>query len=219
MLEKLGAERITTAALARQLDVSEAALYRHFASKAQMFEGLIEFIEHSVFTLAQQIVNRDPLTPARQPRRRQQAVRVVACCNLARKPRHGARDGGRRPGAGARTPARRMNQFLNASNPPAPMLSGAALAHGSGTPRWTPRSVRACWWRSPSGACSVCALGLSPTPTDELQAWHAWCKRSHAWRGNPVALLQIGLAIAAVCAIPIRASQICSIAPVWAAGI
>ena len=48
-------ERITTAALAARLDVSEAALYRHFASKAQMYEGLIEFIESSVFTLANQI--------------------------------------------------------------------------------------------------------------------------------------------------------------------
>ncbi|ADU98441.1 nucleoid occlusion factor SlmA [Alicycliphilus denitrificans] len=56
MLEQPGAERITTAALARRLDVSEAALYRHFASKAQMFEGLIDFIEHSVFTLVRQIV-------------------------------------------------------------------------------------------------------------------------------------------------------------------
>jgi TetR/AcrR family transcriptional regulator len=45
MLEQPGAERITTAALAARLEVSEAALYRHFASKAQMFEGLIEFIE------------------------------------------------------------------------------------------------------------------------------------------------------------------------------
>src|SRR5206468_53211 len=52
MLEQPGAERITTAALAAKLDVSEAALYRHFASKAQMFEGLIEFIEQSVFTHA-----------------------------------------------------------------------------------------------------------------------------------------------------------------------
>src|SRR6185369_898280 len=43
MLEQPGAERITTAALAARLEVSEAALYRHFASKAQMFEGLIEF--------------------------------------------------------------------------------------------------------------------------------------------------------------------------------
>ena len=59
MLEKPGAERITTAALAAHLGVSEAALYRHFASKAQMFEGLIEFIEQSVFTLVQQIVSRD----------------------------------------------------------------------------------------------------------------------------------------------------------------
>ena len=59
MLEKPGADRITTAALAAHLGVSEAALYRHFASKAQMFEGLIEFIEQSVFTLVQQIVGRD----------------------------------------------------------------------------------------------------------------------------------------------------------------
>jgi TetR/AcrR family transcriptional regulator len=59
MLEQPGAERITTAALAGRLDVSEAALYRHFASKAQMFEGLIEFIEQSVFTLANQITERE----------------------------------------------------------------------------------------------------------------------------------------------------------------
>jgi TetR/AcrR family transcriptional regulator len=59
MLEQPGAERITTAALAAKLDVSEAALYRHFASKAQMFEGLIEFIESSVFTLVNQITERE----------------------------------------------------------------------------------------------------------------------------------------------------------------
>jgi TetR/AcrR family transcriptional regulator len=60
MLEQPAGERITTAALAARLDVSEAALYRHFASKAQMFEGLIEFIEQSVFTLVNQIVEREP---------------------------------------------------------------------------------------------------------------------------------------------------------------
>ena len=59
MLEQPGADRITTAALAAQLSVSEAALYRHFASKAQMFEGLIEFIESSVFTLINQVVERE----------------------------------------------------------------------------------------------------------------------------------------------------------------
>jgi TetR/AcrR family transcriptional regulator len=59
MLEQPGAERVTTAALAAKLDVSEAALYRHFASKAQMFEGLIEFIETSVFTLINQVAERD----------------------------------------------------------------------------------------------------------------------------------------------------------------
>ncbi|MBI5719189.1 MAG: nucleoid occlusion factor SlmA [Burkholderiales bacterium] len=68
MLEQPGAERITTAALAAKLDVSEAALYRHFASKAQMFEGLIEFIESSVFTLVNQLVEREP-TPALQARK------------------------------------------------------------------------------------------------------------------------------------------------------
>ncbi len=59
MLEQPGAERVTTAALAARLEVSEAALYRHFASKAQMFEGLIEFIEQSVFTLINQINERE----------------------------------------------------------------------------------------------------------------------------------------------------------------
>ena len=55
MLEQPKWGKITTAALAEKLDVSEAALYRHFASKAQMYEGLIEFIESSVFTLANKI--------------------------------------------------------------------------------------------------------------------------------------------------------------------
>ena len=59
MLQQPGAERITTAALAGRLQVSEAALYRHFASKAQMFEGLIEFIETSVFTLINQVADRE----------------------------------------------------------------------------------------------------------------------------------------------------------------
>ena len=59
MLEQPGVERVTTAALAARLDVSEAALYRHFASKAQMFEGLIEFIEQTVFSLVNQIAERE----------------------------------------------------------------------------------------------------------------------------------------------------------------
>jgi TetR/AcrR family transcriptional regulator len=71
MLEEPGAERVTTAALAARLGVSEAALYRHFASKAQMFEGLIEFIEASVFSLIRQITEREPDG-------RSQAARTVA---------------------------------------------------------------------------------------------------------------------------------------------
>jgi TetR/AcrR family transcriptional regulator len=60
MLEHPHAQRITTAALAARLQVSEAALYRHFASKAQMFEGLIAFIETTLFTLVNQIAADEP---------------------------------------------------------------------------------------------------------------------------------------------------------------
>ncbi|MBI4293352.1 MAG: nucleoid occlusion factor SlmA [Betaproteobacteria bacterium] len=55
MLQDPKGERITTAALAKELEVSEAALYRHFASKAQMFEGLIDFIEQTQFGLINKI--------------------------------------------------------------------------------------------------------------------------------------------------------------------
>jgi len=73
MLEDPRAEKITTAALAARLEVSEAALYRHFASKAQMFEGLIEFIETTIFTLINDICGRE--TSGRQ--QVQQIVRML----------------------------------------------------------------------------------------------------------------------------------------------
>ncbi|HEY1610935.1 MAG TPA: nucleoid occlusion factor SlmA [Paraburkholderia sp.] len=60
MLETPKGEKITTAALAARIGVSEAALYRHFASKAQMFEGLIDFIEQTLFALINQIVAKEP---------------------------------------------------------------------------------------------------------------------------------------------------------------
>ena len=59
MLESPKGDRVTTAALAARLEVSEAALYRHFASKAQMFEGLIAFIEQTIFGLINQITDRE----------------------------------------------------------------------------------------------------------------------------------------------------------------
>ncbi len=59
MLQSPKREKITTAALAAKLDVSEAALYRHFAGKAQMFEGLIEFIEQSLFGLINKISSEE----------------------------------------------------------------------------------------------------------------------------------------------------------------
>ncbi|WP_119964551.1 nucleoid occlusion factor SlmA [Simplicispira lacusdiani] len=76
MLEQPGAERITTAALAARLGVSEAALYRHFASKAQMFEALIDFIEQAVFTRVAQITGQG--LPEASDDGARQALRVVA---------------------------------------------------------------------------------------------------------------------------------------------
>jgi TetR/AcrR family transcriptional regulator len=91
MLEHPGAERITTAALAARLNVSEAALYRHFASKAQMFEGLIDFIEQTVFSLVNQIVERESasnpaeLAPDAQSGARQAAKIIVMLVQFAEK--------------------------------------------------------------------------------------------------------------------------------------
>ena len=71
MLEQPGGERVTTAALAARIGVSEAALYRHFASKAQMFEALIDFVEQSCMGLIRQVTDREPEGP-------HQARRVVS---------------------------------------------------------------------------------------------------------------------------------------------
>ena len=71
MLEQPGGERITTAALAARIGVSEAALYRHFASKAQMFEGLIDFVEQSCMGLIRQVADREAPGP-------NQAARMVS---------------------------------------------------------------------------------------------------------------------------------------------
>ena len=175
MLEKPGAERITTAALARQLEVSEAALYRHFASKAQMFEGLIEFIEHSVFTLAQQIVDRDPLDPQQgNPEGAQQAARVVALL---------LQFGEKNPGMvrvmvgdalvleHERLQAR-MNQFFERiESTLRQCLRGAALAHGSGTPTVDAQiGARVLVDFTVGRLQRFVRSGFRQRPTDELQA-------------------------------------------------
>jgi TetR/AcrR family transcriptional regulator len=79
MLQEGNSEKVTTAALAARLSLSEAALYRHFASKAQMFEGLLDFIEETIFSLINQIEGRD-LAPAL---RGQEIVRMLL--NFAEK--------------------------------------------------------------------------------------------------------------------------------------
>jgi TetR/AcrR family transcriptional regulator len=59
MLENPAGEKVTTAALAARLSVSEAALYRHFKGKAEMYDGLIEFIEHTLFALINRITGEE----------------------------------------------------------------------------------------------------------------------------------------------------------------
>jgi TetR/AcrR family transcriptional regulator len=59
MLETPAGEKVTTAALAARLSVSEAALYRHFKGKAEMYEGLIEFIEQTLFALINKITGEE----------------------------------------------------------------------------------------------------------------------------------------------------------------
>lgn len=81
MLEMPAAEKITTAALAAKLEVSEAALYRHFASKAQMFEGLIEFIEETLFGLINKITSEE------QDGLRQTAAIIAMLLSFAQKNR------------------------------------------------------------------------------------------------------------------------------------
>jgi TetR/AcrR family transcriptional regulator len=65
MLEVTPGGRITTARLAQEVGVSEAALYRHFPSKTKMFEGLIEFIEETVFSRISVILSEEPAAVAR----------------------------------------------------------------------------------------------------------------------------------------------------------
>ncbi len=130
MLEQPGAERVTTAALAARLNVSEAALYRHFASKAQMFEGLIDFIEQSVLTLTNQIIEQE--APGRV-----QAARVVAMLvQFAEK-----NPGMTRVMVGDALVyenerlQQRMNQFFDkVESTLRQALRGAAAAEGSATP-------------------------------------------------------------------------------------
>ncbi|MDH6592694.1 TetR/AcrR family transcriptional regulator [Variovorax sp. TBS-050B] len=131
MLEQPGAERVTTAALAARLDVSEAALYRHFASKAQMFEGLIDFIEQSVFTLVNQVLEREGATGA------QQAARILTLLVQFAE---------RNPGMTRvmvgdalvfenERLQQRMNQFFDKiESTLRQVLRGAAAAEGSATP-------------------------------------------------------------------------------------
>ncbi len=100
MLENGSNKRITTAALAAELEVSEAALYRHFPSKARMYEGLIDFAEDALFTRIRTILDDDP-----EPRSRCYRILTLHFCGT--QPRH-------YPGTGGGSPDRRDGTALSA---------------------------------------------------------------------------------------------------------
>ena len=167
MLEQPGAERITTAALAARLEVSEAALYRHFASKAQMFEGLIEFIEQSVFTLVNQIGEREPAGTG-------QAAKIVAMLlQFAEK-----NPGMTRVMVGDALVfenerlQQRMNQFFDKIESTLKQsLRGASSATARPRPAWMPRCAPPCSRPLRSGACSASpARASSAPPSEHLEA-------------------------------------------------
>jgi len=77
MLENAPGERITTSSLAKEVGVSEAALYRHFPSKAKMFEGLIEFIEEALFSRISMILEDEPTALGRCEK---MLMLLLGCC-------------------------------------------------------------------------------------------------------------------------------------------
>ena len=81
MLESRPGSRITTAALAKEVGVSEAALYRHFPSKARMFEGLIEFIEETIFSRTPRV-----MAETEDPRARCRGVLLLLLSFCERNP-------------------------------------------------------------------------------------------------------------------------------------
>ena len=136
MLEEPNPEKITTAALARRLDVSEAALYRHFASKAQMYEGLIEFIEDTLFGLIGRLTT-DTADPVKQ-------VESILSMLLGLRPQSRRSHYGLGPGTRRR---------LRSSAAPLPALRPSSEASHQRR-RGLPGCDSPCDW--PEGAASRC---------------------------------------------------------------
>lgn len=175
MLQEPGNERITTAALAKRLQVSEAALYRHFASKAQMFEGLLDFIEQTVLSLVQQIAGEEAvLGTLTLEEGRARAARIASVLlQFAEKNPGMVRMmvGDALQGENERLQAR-MNQFFERiESTLRQCLRGAALAHGSGTPTVDAQiGARVLVDFTVGRLQRFVRSGFRQRPTDELQA-------------------------------------------------
>lgn len=175
MLQEPGNERITTAALAKRLQVSEAALYRHFASKAQMFEGLLDFIEQTVLSLVQQIAGEKAvLGTLTLEEGRARAARIASVLlQFAEKNPGMVRMmvGDALQGENERLQAR-MNQFFERiESTLRQCLRGAALAHGSGTPTVDAQiGARVLVDFTVGRLQRFVRSGFRQRPTDELQA-------------------------------------------------
>ncbi len=164
MLEEGGADRVTTAALAQRLHVSEAALYRHFASKAQMFDALIDFIEHSMFGLINQIHAQHD-SGLNQAQRTMQAllafgVRNPGLCRVLA--------GGALVGENARL-QQRVDQFLERVE--AALRQSLRLAREQNALQADP-AQRAQWLMTYAGGCLLRVARGHPAP-DAESALHA----------------------------------------------
>ena len=158
MLENPRGEKVTTAALAAKLDVSEAALYRHFASKAQMFEGLIEFIETTLFSLVNRITTEttDGVAQAEQTVVMLLVVRREESGHDARADRRRAGQRGR-AAAGAHEPARPTSSRRRcASRCGSRRRPTAGTAMRRPTPPCCSRTWSAAGSCSPRAASSAC---------------------------------------------------------------
>jgi TetR/AcrR family transcriptional regulator len=169
MLEQPGADRITTAALAARLEVSEAALYRHFASKAQMFEALIDFIETSVFGLVNQIAD-NPL-PVPPPGKAARIASVVLQFGEKNPGMTRVMVGDALVYENERLVAR-MNQFFDRiESSLRQVLRSAAEAQGSMTPTVTANAQASVWVAFIIGRLQRYARsGFKRLPTEQLEA-------------------------------------------------
>jgi TetR/AcrR family transcriptional regulator len=180
MLERPAAEKVTTALLAKQLQVSEAALYRHFASKAQMYEGLIEFIETGVFSVINQIES------AEESGLKQAEAIIASLLRFAQKNRGLTRvlvgDALVHENPRLQT---RINQLLDRIDSTLKQCLKVAAAQGALAPNTISAPTPICWFAMRSAAGNALSKAASRTTR-----WPAGRRNGRSWRAEALAGLR-----------------------------